>query len=55
MNALTKWIEFGRAGGDIVSARNVRRWINQARDRLPMIDRVQFPETGNDQRLSRRG
>lgn len=52
---LNKWIEFGRVSQTLVTLRNIRRWINEERGRVPVIDRVQFPDTGYNRRLSRRG
>lgn len=55
MDMLNKWIEFGRPTGDYVNARNIRRWMNEERGRVPVIDRVNYPETGRDCRQFRRG
>jgi hypothetical protein len=55
-NRLSKWIEFGRDHDRFNTGRKVRRWLNEARGRCPVIDRVNFP---NDRRaypgIARRG
>lgn len=50
MARLNKWIEFGRAPHQYGQGRKVRRWLNEARGRTPIIDRVNFPDTGRDRR-----
>lgn len=46
-NRLSKWVEFGRDHDRFNTGRKVRRWLNEARGRCPVIDRVNFP---NDRR-----
>lgn len=55
MDRLSDWIEYGRCSGIWGAKRKVRRWLNEARAHIPVIDRVNYPETGRDCRLSRRG
>lgn len=51
MNKLNDWIEYGRTDGIFGSKRKVRRWLNEARARVPVIDRVNFPDSGYDRRI----
>lgn len=55
MTNLSSWIEYGLKGEHYRNKAMVRRWLREARERRPVIDRVNYPETGIDQRLSRRG
>lgn len=52
MTGLIDWIEYGL---DTDNARNkalVRRWLREARERRPIIDRVNYPD---ERRMMRRG
>ena len=40
---LINWIEYGRSNREFHSKRIVRRWLNEARGRFPVIDRLNFP------------
>ena len=51
MTTLIDWIEFGLAGPHYRNKALVRRWLREARERRPVIDRVNYPETGYDRRL----
>jgi hypothetical protein len=55
MTQLADWIDYGRRDQHNANKRLVRGWMLEARGHLPIIDRVKYPETGRDRRLSRRG
>lgn len=55
MTELIDWAEYGRVDPVGRHKRMFRRWLNEERGHIPVIDRVTYPETGQDCRLSRRG
>jgi hypothetical protein len=55
MTTLFDWIEYGLQTDTARNKRLVRRWLLEAREHRPVIDRVTYPETGIDRRISRRG
>jgi hypothetical protein len=55
MTELSDWIGYGMHDQHNSNKRLVRSWMLEARVHIPVIDRVKYPETGYDRRLSRRG
>lgn len=51
MTCLISWIEYGMTGQHYRNKAMVRRWMREAREHRPIIDRVTYPETGIDQRI----
>lgn len=54
MTGLIDWIEYGLRTEQAANKRTVRRWMLEAREHRPIIDRVTYPDAGVDRRLSRR-
>jgi hypothetical protein len=52
VNKLKHWIECGLSGEQYRKKALVRRWEREARERRPIIDRITYPETGIDRRIS---
>lgn len=44
MTTLSDWIEYGMPGRIYRSKAMVRRWLREARERRPVIDRLNFPD-----------
>jgi hypothetical protein len=40
MTTLADWIEFGLLTETAINKRTVRRWLREARERRPVIDRL---------------
>ena len=55
MTTLMDWIEYGLTGEHYRNKAMVRRWLREARERIPVRDWVNYPDSGYDRRLSRRG
>lgn len=52
MTGLIDWIEYGLKGELYRHKAMVRRWLREARERRPVIDRVNYPD---ERRMMRRG
>lgn len=52
MTTLSDWISYGLTDEHNRNKALVRRWLQEARERRPVIDRVNYPD---ERRLSRRG
>lgn len=54
MTQLADWIGYGMNDRENMNKRMVRGWMTEARVHLPVIDRVKYPQTGRDRRISAR-
>lgn len=53
MTALADWIEYGLKTEQARSKALVRRWLREARERRPVIDRVNYPGLTERRQFSR--
>jgi hypothetical protein len=52
MTSLADWIEYGMKTRLAINKALVRRWLREAREHRPVIDRVNYPD---ERRSFRRG
>lgn len=55
MTQLSDWIGYGQRDEHNLNKRKVRGWLREARGHVPIIDRVNYPDTGIDRRIRYRG